>query len=357
MRTVTDVLAGLDRTDLPEMLTLEVGPVRLAMRCDRPMAEVLRLHFAEALVATGPVTATVDVLEGQSLAAEPEWTDWAREPGKSGRKDACHDLEDGRLVRKVRSGMTFLQSTQALIAFGPCLENPNQVINFVNTQILNICKRDNWQICHAAAVTDGTKGLAIAGLSGGGKSTSILRLLDLAPTRFVTNDRLMVRNTGDGAIGLGIPKNPRINPGTILYNPRLAPMLSEARRRDLTAMDPELLWQLEEKYDLFIGDVYGPDRVQFTMPLSEFWVLNWSRDSTDQTRLREVKLVDRPDLLAAIMKSAGPFYQNADGVFRRDDDPLVPAGYLAQLQGVRVYEVSGAIDFDEIVRAGRGLFG
>lgn len=356
MRTTADVLAELNRDNLPEALYLETGPVRLAVRCAMPMAAELRHHLKEALAEAGPVAATIDVLEGQSLSAQPDWIDWAREPGKAGRKDAYADLDDGRLVHKIRTGMTFLQSPQALTAFGPCLAYPNQVINFINTQILNICKRDGWEVCHAAAVTDGRQGLAIAGLSGGGKSTAILRMMDRDTTRFVTNDRLMVRTTSVGTEGLGIPKNPRINPGTILHNPRLAPLLSEERKAELLQMSPEDLWQLEEKHDLFISEVYGQDRISFSAPLTEFWVLNWSRTSTEPTRLVDADLTGRPDLLGAIMKSAGPFYQDANGVFLQDDDPLEPDAYLRQLKRVRIREVTGAIDFDALAAAGKDLF-
>ncbi|MES0880830.1 HprK-related kinase B [Roseibium sp. SCP14] len=356
MICVADVLAGLDRSALPDTLFLETGPVRIAVRCDTLMANELRHHLADALAAEGPVSAVVDVLNGQKLENDPAWIDWAREPGKTGRKDAYHDLEDGRLVRKIRTGMTFLQSRKALLALGPCLEFPNQVINFINTQILNICKRDGWEICHAAAVTDGVKGLAVAGLSGGGKSTTILRMMDLATSRFVTNDRLMVRATEDGVTCLGIPKNPRINPGTIVGNPRLVSLLPETRRQELAQMPTDDLWRLEEKHDLFITDVYGPGRVQFTMPLSEFWVLNWSRRSASPTRLQDANLADRTDLLRAIMKSAGPFYQDTRGRFLRDDDLLCPDDYLAQLKSVRLREVTGTIDFDALALAGRELF-
>jgi len=305
MTRVGDILANLDRTNLPETLYLETGPVRVAVQTNNVIASELRHHLADALAEPGPVAATIDVLDGQRLEPEPDWTDWAREPGKTGRKDAYHDLEDGRLVHKIRTGMTFIQSPGALVAVGPCADYPNQVNNFINTQILNIAKRSGWEICHAAAVTDGANGLAIAGLSGGGKSTAILRMMDLETTRFVTNDRLMVRKGPEGAEGLGIPKNPRINPGTILHNPRLSSMLSEERREQLKAMPKEELWQLEEKHDLFISAVYGAGRVQFTMPLSEFWVLNWSRETEAPTQVRDADLSERPDLLGAIMKSAG----------------------------------------------------
>lgn len=356
MKTVSDILVQLDRTHSLEALHIKVGHVGVAIHCSADMKDELRRHFSDALSEIGEASVSVEVLDEQYLSEEPDWSDWAREPGKTGRKDAYVDLADGRLVRKVRTGMTFLQSDQALIAFGPCADNPNQVINFINTQILNTCKRGGWDICHAAAVTNGKVGLAIAGLSGGGKSTTLLRLMDLPNTRFVTNDRLMVKAEGDEVSALGIPKNPRINPGTILHNPRLASMFSEERRDALLAIPPEDLWKLEEKHDLFIGEVYGEGRVQFSMNLSTFWVLNWSRDAKEPTALEQVDLNARPDLLGAIMKSAGPFFQNADGVFLKDTDPLESSGYLENLRGVTVLEVTGRIDFDALARAGQDVF-
>ena len=62
-----------------------------------------------------------------------------------------------------------------------------------------------------------------------------------------------------------------------------------------------------------------------------------------------VDLRARRDLLGAIMKSSGPFYQHADGSFLRDRIPLDEEGYLRSLKGVRVYEASGGVDFDGLV--------
>lgn len=357
MRT-QDILDALDVSVLQTFrpLFLSVGHLRVSVRVPEPLRSELADAFADALSGSGPVDAAIDVLPGQSLHPAPDWTDWAREPGKTGRKDAIFDLEDGRLVRKVRTGVTFLQSPERLVAFGPAADYPNQVINFVNTQFLNICQRDGWQICHAAAVTNGQRTLAIAGLSGGGKSTSVLRLLDLDSTTYVSGDRLLVR-PGNPPSALGIPKMPRINPGTILGNARLHGMLSDERRAELLSMPADVLWQLEEKHDLVVSEIYGAGRVRFDASLTHFWVLNWSRDDTALTRVEPVDLAERPDLLAAIMKSPGPFYQKPSGAFLTDNETPEPAGYLRALQGVEIFEVRGRVDFDALFNAGKALFG
>lgn len=357
LRTVADVLARLDRSGLTTVapLLLSVGPIRLRLRCAGVLHADLAAYFADVLAEDGSDAIDIDILEGQTLDPAPDWMDWAREPGKAGRKDAIHDLTDGRLVFKWRTGVTFLQSPAALVAFGPVGRHANQVINFINTQVLNACLRDGWQLCHAAAVTNGARSLAIAGLSGGGKSTAALRMMDLPGVAFVTNDRLLVRGGSPVPAALGIPKHPRINPGTILHNPRLHSGLTPDRLAALAAMPSENLWHLEEKHDLIVPEIYGPGRVQLSAPLTDFWVLNWQRDIAQPTAVTHVTLSDRPDLLGAIMKSAGPFYADASGRFQTDRPPLDPAAYLAVLRDVRVSEVTGRVDFDALFDHGRRL--
>ncbi|MBK1635777.1 HprK-related kinase B [Rhodovulum adriaticum] len=356
MRCAADVIARLDLApaEAADPFHLTVGPVSLRVLCPDPLRGELVAYFDEALSDT-PGDIVIRLLPGQRLDPEPDWTPWLREPGKTGRKDAVVDLDDARLVKKVRSGVTFLQSPDAVLAFGPLAENVSTVINFINTQVLNAGLREGWQLCHAAAVTDGRRTLAISGLSGGGKSTTVLRMMDIAGKRFVSNDRLLVRG-GDPVQALGIPKHPRINPGTILGNPRLAPMLSPQRRAELAALPPGELWALEEKHDLMIGQVYGPGRVQYAAPLTDFWVLNWRHDSAEPTRLADADLSRRPDLLGAIMKSPGPFYQHPGGRFEPNGARPDPAPFLSALAGLRVREVSGKIDFDVLADHGRRLF-
>lgn len=360
-----DVLDSLNtegaRNAVP--LWLATGGTALKVMCPEPLRSRLARYFAHVLChdaalceESAALLPPVLLLPQQTLPPETAsaFTDWAREPGKTGRKDAIADLRDGRLIQKVRSGVTFLQSPHALAAFGDLEAHESTVINFINTQFLNVALRAGWQICHAAAATNGTRSIAIAGLSGGGKSTTMLRLMDLPGVRFVSNDRLMVR-AGTPPQAQGIPKHPRINPGTILGNPRLHPLLSEARLAQLNAMNKELLWTLEEKHDLVIPEIYGAGRIEHRAPLTDVWILNWSRESHASTELRPATLDTRPDLLGALMKSAGPFYQDANGTFLPNGADPQPEGYLAALAGANVWEATGEVDFDALARAGRDV--
>ncbi|WP_269585772.1 HprK-related kinase B [Roseibium sp. Sym1] len=358
VQDVVDALAPVRETQASDPVCLTVGGLVIEVRCmsDTLLAELLR-YFQHVISAPSEPDLTVHVLGEADLPFTVAYTDWAREPGKTGRKDAVCDLDNGRMVLKVRTGVQFLQAPGWAIAFGPTKDYPNQVINFVNTQILNHFQRQGWVACHAAAVRMADKGLAISGLSGGGKSTTMLRLMEIAGTHYVTNDRLLVRNAGNRTDALGIPKLPRINPGTIVTNARLAGLIDEEREEELRNLEPDELWHLEEKYDLFIDDIYGPGRISHDAGLTDFWVLNWSRDSVEPTNVRQVNLENRPDLLTAIMKSPGPFFQGTNGMFWTDHSEMDTPAYLNALRDVQVWEVTGNIDFDALFHAGADLLG
>ena len=358
IQDVVDALSPERETRVSDPVFLTVGGYIIEVKCtsNTLLAELLR-YFQHVISAPSKADMTVHVLSEAELPFPVGYVDWKREPGKTGRKDAICDLDNGRMVLKVRTGVQFLQSPDWTVAFGPTEEYPNQVINFINTQILNHFQRQGWVACHAAAVRNGGKGLAISGLSGGGKSTTMLRLMEVAGTQYVTNDRLLVSNREDRIEALGIPKLPRINPGTIVTNARLSGIIDEEREEELRNMEPDELWHLEEKYDLFIDDIYGPGRISLNAQLTDFWVLNWSRDSETATEVKPVMLENRHDLLAAIMKSPGPFFQRQDGTFWTDTSPMDLDTYLGALTGIQVWEVTGHIDFDALFDAGTELLG
>ena len=298
--------------------------------------------------------ADIDMIAIESIAPEMgvDYVDWAREPGKTGRKDEYFDFEHGRLVRKVRTGMVFLQSESSIVAAGPCIDNDNQVINFINSQYMNWLQNRGWLICHASGMSietasDSRQGFAIAGLSGGGKSTLMLELMNHQSVSYVTNDRLFI-NRQESTQMLGIAKLPRINPGTIVGNPRLHLLLDKQQLAYYQAMPSKELWHVEEKNDVPIETVYGPDRLHYDAELKTFIILNWHRDSEQETSLKLVNLEQNREFLKAIMKSPGPFYQQLDGRFQKDNDEFDEQAYIDNLSDVKIYQATGKIDFKKM---------
>lgn len=350
----------MDRAPSDDRLTLDIDGTRIVIRSNS--GDLLRGlgHYFEHVVDPSNPSAeiSVEAIERPDPPADLglgiEFTDWRREPGKSGRKDSYHDVPAGRIVRKVRTGMVFVQSSGRCLAAGRCLDNDNQVINFINAQYMNRLQQDGWCICHAAgAVLDtasGARSIAMAGFSGGGKSTLMLHLMRQEGVRFQSNDRLFLRTDGTTTRARGIPKLPRVNPGTIVHEPRLHNLISAPRRAELLRLPQDALWDLEEKYDVMINSVYGPNRIQHEAPCAGLVILNWDRTSDAPARMRQVDPDERRDLLAAVMKSAGPFYQYADGRFFQDLTQPDPTDYLRALGGTPVYEVTGGVCFDTIAQ-------
>ena len=307
-------------------------------------------YFSHIVMNENMARCDVEIIaiERGSIELPVDFLDWLREPGKEGRKDTFYDLDGGRLIRKVRTGMVFLQSEQKRIAVGPCLKNDNQVINFINNQYMTWLQQRDWLNCHAAALVKDGEAFAVAGFSGGGKSTLMLQMLEDDSTHFLSNDRLFIKKEAKNLHAAGVAKMPRINPGTIIHNPRLENMIPEEERQKLLALPPQELWDLEQKYDVDIDTVYGHRRIMNEAPLKSFLVLNWQRETDQPLRLRKVKLAERPGLLSAIMKSAGPFYQHSNGEFSIDRYEFDKEFYLSALELIDVYEATGKVDFSTL---------
>lgn len=339
-----------------DSIVLDLVDFRIEFRTNsKLLLERLRDYFAH-VIATDTADAAADVVvhaaESLPIDLGIDFVDWRREPGKTGRKDEYFDLNqnglvDGRLVRKVRTGMLFLQSSGYRIARGPCLANDNQVINFINCQYMNWLQQRGAVICHASGVVIGDCGLAIAGFSGGGKSSLMLRLLGTPNARFLTNDRLFIESFPDGDVrAIGIPKLPRVNPGTILSLDALHPIFDERQRDKFESLPTDELWDVEQKYDVDVSKLYGKDRIVAESPLTDLLILNWQRTSNARCQIKRVDINDRPDLLGAVKKSPGPFYCDGDGVFQSDDRHVDHRPYAELLKSVNVWEASGGLDFE-----------
>lgn len=331
---------------LSRTLDLDLGECTLRVHSNSEiLLERLNAYFSHLVTTLVQPDIEVKAIESMTPNLDVEFYDWRRETGKTGRKDSCYDFAGGRLIHKVRTGMVFLQSQTEKIAAGPCLENDNQVINFINNQYMTWLQQREWLICHASALIKGNKALAVAGFSGGGKSTLMLHMLEQEDTYFMTNDRLFIKHENDNALAAGIPKLPRINPGTIVNNPRLSSLIPKPRQQELMSLPKSELWELEEKYDVDIERYYGKGRIKATAPLSALLILSWHRDDKNALAVQQVDLQERRDLLAAVMKSPGPFYQRANGAFFSDELDFDEHAYIAALSETKVYEATGCVDF------------
>lgn len=281
------------------------------------------------------------------------------DPGKSKIKEEFVDLEDGRVVRKRLTGMMFLFGQGLHLAVGPCRENDNQVVNFINNRFIEWTLGNGSLLFHAAGVAvekgNTLSGLALAGFSGMGKSTLALRIMSHGAT-FVSNDRLMVRRKDKQLIMYGVAKMPRINPGTILHNKDLASVIEEHERLVFEAMDPDELWSLEHKYDAFIDECFGSGRFRLSAPMRGLVLLNWKKPhegDEEEVSVQRVDLHARTDLMPAFMKHVGLFYTPTPG---KDYPDFSEEAYLELLGECPVYELTGTADFEAAARACLELF-
>jgi HprK-related kinase B len=245
--------------------------------------------------------------------------------------------------------MLFLIGLDHRVAFGPCERNANQVINFVNTQLINHQLQRGAILGHAAAVAtkDGEGAVAIAACSGGGKSTLSLGLLARGGN-FVSNDRVLLHRVGDEVQVFGVPKLPRINPGTILHNPRLGALLSAERRKELSSWSREDLWKLEEKYDVDLALCFPESRYVHGAPLRALVVLDWDRRVPGHPRLTETRFEESEAAFRGLRKGPGPFYVPAAGELPNEPLEPDPAQYGEILSGLPTIEVTGGVDFESV---------
>lgn len=302
------------------------------------LIQALKAYFRSFETKAKSPHLTVTALEIPELHTGLNYTTKKPDPGKTKIKEQWADLPDGRVVRKRLTGMVFAFGGEDHLALGPCLANSNQVVNFINNRLIQLELNRGCLLAHAAGVKSGSFGLALAGFSGMGKSTLALHLMSKGVT-FVSNDRLLVGRSKAQAEMTGVPKLPRINPGTALNNPDLAGVIPPEEKQQFTGLASQDIWDLEHKYDVDIAECFGPNRFGLKGSLDILAILNWSRNESELT-VQEVDLEERRDLLAAFKKDWGLFFLSGDTPPDHSDE-----AYLGCLQGVKVLELSGGVNF------------
>ena len=310
------------------------------------LANKLSEYFCEFLVPRETrADLLVTALEGPPPEFDEPFVINHPDPGKTKIKEEYLDLPDGRIVRKRLTDMVFLFGNGVNVAVGPCRENDNQVVNFINNRIIERELDLGALLAHAAAVCTDRQGLALAGFSGMGKSTLALHLMSRG-LNFVSNDRLLITAGMQATAMRGVPKLPRINPGTALNNPDLAAVIPEDQRGDFDSIPDDEIWELEHKFDVSIEQCFGPDRFRLASTMDGLVILNWFRGEQGGPRVNRVDLHGRRDLLGAVMKAPGLFYRPSGlGAANSEED------YLKRLECVAVLEITGSVDFDRAADA------
>jgi HprK-related kinase B len=356
MQAMTDL--ALNPHDCIHQFFIAFGQEHYAVHSNHAaLIDSLKRYFSPWLTAK-PVNEglpRIYLFSQESVKTQFNWQDWPREEGKTGLKEQIYDTEKGRWVHKFKTGMVFFQHRYQPFAVGPCEQHVSQVINFIINQHINHLQQQGGLICHASCLSlknsksETPTGIAVAALSGGGKSTTLLRLMDEPDAKFISNDRLFLFQHDDIVTAHGVAKQPRVNPGTLYNNDRLRFILSEQKQRQVAQMSPQALWRLEDKHDVMIENVYGKHAMASSTPLHHVVLLNWSHSSPNKdVSFRAVNVLDKPELMAAIAKSPGPFYQNSSGEFLQSACQPAYSQYSEMLASLKVWEVSGAVNFTQI---------
>jgi HprK-related kinase B len=324
----------------PHALGLRVASVDLEIVTNEAGVQAaLARYYAPWRAPVAAPAARVRLIQG-TLDPRGPFTDLVRGDGKR-VKEAVQDVAGGRLILKRATGVVMGLWPGHAFAVGDLRGNLNQAINLVNACYAKHVLARGHVLLHAAGVSRDGQAVVLAGPPGAGKSSAALHLVD-AGFRFLSNDRVLARPHGGRVEALGYPKQPRVNPGTLLGHPRLAALLAPAERAELEAMDDGVRWELERKRDVDLDALYGAGTVALEGAVRALVLLRWRRDGAG---LRVERLA--PDAALARLE----VYRKDLGAFDLDRPAGAPvtgaelAGYRALVGAIPVLEVAGRVDF------------
>ncbi len=333
----SQLLQEVKSTRLKEEITLSFhGRNYRILSNEAVLITVLKTYFNEWVSTNSdhPV-ATITAWQSEIPDFGLDYQQYRESPTKR-IKEAFADADGYRIVKKIKTGVHFVIGASEWFAFGPLTTFPNQLINFVNAIFMEVNLRDNAYLFHAAGVAQNQHGIVIAAQSGKGKSTTSLLLMNKG-LDFVSNDRIILQKKENKYTMIGVPKHPRVNPGTLLNNPKIKPLLKAPER--FANKTQEEIWNWEEKYDVVIPEIYGASKFSLAAETKALLIIDWGEEETE-LRLEKLDLHTRPDLLAAIMKKPSLM---TPAIHSQKKD-LSEHDYLAFLNDLPVYQLRGKKD-------------
>jgi HprK-related kinase B len=330
--------------DVPRRLGLRILDVDLCLYTnDEEIRERLSAYYEPYVTAPRPAAAIeVRLIQGEARPAGA-FEDVPREDGRR-VKEAVREVAGGRLILKRQTGVVMGLGATAAFAVGDLRTHLNQGINLVNACYARAVMTRGHVLFHASAVSRDGRAVMLAGPPGAGKSTAALHLVEQG-FRFLSNDRVLASVGAEGVEALGYPKQPRVNPGTLLHHPRLHALLGEVDRKALAALERDELWRLERKADVDLDGIYGKGTVELRGVAHALIVLKWRHDRAGW-RTRRLTATEAMADLPLFEKTLGVFDRHWPAARSRQADRL--ERYAAVLERVQVVEASGGVDFDAL---------
>ncbi len=291
----------------PHEVFLRLRDVSVCVKTDcPPLVDRLSSYFHSYIhPVPGKHSYTVYACLGEAHIDATLLRDVPRTGGKS-PKESYYDTPTGRVVVKKRTGLVVFSTSSARYVIGDVLKHFNQVVNAIEQLYIEHYHDAGLVLLHAAAVADANgRGVLISSASGVGKSSAALATLERG-FHFLSNDRVLLQAAEDETRVIGIPKKPRINPGTALALPSLQQLLAEQERARYLAMDRAVLWRLERKLDVDVDAVYGEGTTVLDAPLVLIFLLEWS-PFDGQPLFEELDNGEAARQLARHMLGAGPY--------------------------------------------------
>jgi HprK-related kinase B len=330
--------------ETPYRLELRFADVSIRVKTNDPEIQTrLASYFRPWVVSGSPPLAEVTLIQS-ALSLAGEFLDVQRDGGRR-PKEATQEVPGGRLVIKRATGVSIGLWEGGAFAAGDIRTHLNQGINLVNNCYAKIVLRRGHVLLHASAVTREDRTAVLAGPPGAGKSTSALHLVE-AGFRCLSNDRVLAKPLPDMVEALGYPKQPRVNPGTLLGHSRLSTLLDPADRAALGALPVPELWDLERKSDVDLDRIYGDGTVELRGRMDALIFLRWRRDGHG-LHVRGLSIDEALAALPLVYKNLGAF----------DLDRIPGAGvteaerecYRELFGRITVAEVTGRVDFSALV--------
>jgi len=332
------------KIEAPHSLSLCFADVPIRVRTNDPeILARLAAYFRAYVVGGSPPLAEVTLIQG-SLPLSGEFVDVERDGGRR-PKEATQEVAGGRLVLKRATGVVIGLWPGGAFAVGDIRTHLNQGINLVNNCYAKVVLHGGHVLLHASAVTRKERTAVLAGPPGAGKSTSALHLVE-AGFRCLSNDRVLAKPLPDMVEALGYPKQPRVNPGTLVGHPRLSTLLGPADRAALASLPAGELWDLERKSDVDLDRVYGDGTVELRGRMEALVLLKWRRDGQGLD-VRRLSVDEALEALPLVYKNLGAF-----DLDRTPGSGLTDAErdcYRELFGRVRVVEVRGRVDFSGLV--------